>query len=161
MRIDTILWTGVTVYFAATNYTSYWGPTHPTSATPALDDDVVEWMWSGAVTPTSVTVRARTADPADAVRLVVGRGPELAAAVRSAPAASSTDDQRVVALTVAGLRPDTAYDVWLPMAYWTNRRGGASTTGSSPRIDPWAATRRRASSMPSRMPASSAPPRRA
>ena len=105
----TALVLGVTVYFAATNYTYYWGPTHPTSATPALDDDLVEWMWSGAVTPTSVSVRARTADPADAVRLVVGRGPELAGAVRSAPAPSATDDQRVVALTVAGLRPDTAY----------------------------------------------------
>lgn len=98
---------GVTVYFAATNYTYYWGPTHPTSATPALDDDVVEWMWSGAVTPTSVTVRARTADPADAVRLVVGRGPELDAAVWSEPV--RPDDQRVVSLTAEGLRPDTAY----------------------------------------------------
>jgi phosphodiesterase/alkaline phosphatase D-like protein len=100
---------GVTVYFAATNYTYYWGPTHPTSATPALDDDVVEWMWSGAVTPTSVSVRARTTDPADAVRLVVGRGPDLAGPVRSAAVPSSADDEQVVSLTVDGLRPDTAY----------------------------------------------------
>ncbi len=100
---------GTTVYFAATNYTSYWGPTHPTSATPAPDDEVVEWMWSGAVTPTSVSVRARTADPADAVRLVVGRGPDLADPVRSSAVPSSAEGDQVVALTVDGLRPDTSY----------------------------------------------------
>ena len=107
MTTATIL--GVTVYFAAVNYTYYWGPTHPTSATPALEDDVVEWMWSGAVTPTSVSVRARTTDRADVVRLVVGRGAELTDPVRSAAVPSSPDDQQVVALTVDGLRPDTAY----------------------------------------------------
>jgi phosphodiesterase/alkaline phosphatase D-like protein len=100
---------GVTAYFASVNYTYYWGPTHPTSATPALDDGVVAWMWSGAVTPTSVTVNARTADPADAVRLVVGRGPRLAGAVRSAVVTSTSGGQQVVSLTVDGLRPDTAY----------------------------------------------------
>jgi hypothetical protein len=100
---------GVTVYYAADNYTYYWGPTHPTSPTPAPDDSVVEWMWSGAVTPTSVTVRARTRDAADAVRLVVGSGPGLADPVRSAPAPSETAAQRVVSLTVEGLAPDTEY----------------------------------------------------
>lgn len=105
----TALVLGATVYFAATNFTYYWGPTHPTSATPGLPDDVVEWMWSGAVTPTSVSVRARTADPADAVRLVVGRGPDLDEPVRSAAVPSTPEDQQVVALTVDGLRPDTTY----------------------------------------------------
>ncbi|HSE69499.1 MAG TPA: alkaline phosphatase D family protein, partial [Nocardioidaceae bacterium] len=93
------------VYLAATNYTYYWGPTHPTSATPAPDDDVVEWMWSGAVTPTSVTVRARTAGDAARVRLAVSTRPTLDAARYSPARPSRAADDNIVSLTVSGLAP--------------------------------------------------------
>lgn len=125
---------GGTVYLAAVQYTYYWGPTHPTSATPPLPDDVVEWMWSGAVTPTSVTVKARTADPAAAVRLVVGRGAQLEDPVSSAPVPSTTGNQKVVALTVDGLRPDTAYRYALEVdgVLETDRTGSFRTFPQGP-----------------------------
>jgi hypothetical protein len=55
---------------AAQTYSYYWGPTHPASATPAPDRTVVDWMWAGGVTPSAVTVRARTTTDAEA-RLIV------------------------------------------------------------------------------------------
>jgi hypothetical protein len=97
------------VYLAGSNYSTNWGPTHPTSTTPALPGDVIDWMWSGAVTDTSVTVRARTEDDADEVRLVVGRTTELADPVYSEPRSSEESAGHVVALTVDGLTPDQDY----------------------------------------------------
>lgn len=100
---------GTTIYFASENYSYYWGPTNPTSATPAVEDDVVAWMWSGAVTTDSVSVRARTGQDAASVRLVVGKGEGLEEPVYSEAVPSTADTQHVVAFEVGGLEADTAY----------------------------------------------------
>jgi hypothetical protein len=103
-----VLFAGL-IYFASSNYSLQWGPTHPTSATPAPPGDVLDWMWSGAVTPTSVNVRARTEDDVDQVRLVVGRDTDLSAPTYSRPQRSDDSTGHVVSLTVRGLEPDRSY----------------------------------------------------
>lgn len=60
VAVVTALMTGATIWAAAATYSDYWGPTHPTSPTPAVEDAQVDWMWAGGVTSTSVTVVART-----------------------------------------------------------------------------------------------------
>ncbi len=100
---------GTTIWAASATYSEFWGPTHPTSPTPAVVDSQVDWMWSGGVTPSSVTVVARTSADAGEVRLVVGTDEDLAAAVRSDPVVSDAATQNVVRLEVAGLAPDTDY----------------------------------------------------
>ncbi|MGZ8741411.1 MAG: alkaline phosphatase D family protein [Nocardioides sp.] len=109
VAVVTSVMVGTTIWAASATYSDYWGPTHPTSATPAVQDDRVDWMWAGGVTPSSVTVVARTEDDAAEVRLVVGTGENLAVAVRSGTVASDADTQNVVRLEVSGLAPDTDY----------------------------------------------------
>ncbi len=69
----------------------------------------VAWVWSGALTSTSVVVKARTSAESPAVRLLVSRTPDLAAplATPAKPATAATD--RVVTLPVGGLAPATRY----------------------------------------------------
>jgi phosphodiesterase/alkaline phosphatase D-like protein/membrane-associated phospholipid phosphatase len=98
---------GGVVSAAAMTYTSFWGPTHPQSATAAADMGVVEWMWSGGVTPTGAAVRLRTAADAGTVRLLVSEGEDLSPPV--AVAEARPDGDRVADLHVRGLRPDTRY----------------------------------------------------
>jgi hypothetical protein len=92
---------------AAGTYSYYWGPTHPPSLIAALDTDPVTWMWVGGVTATSAEVRLRTADPADAVRVVASEQPDLAAPVIEA--VGRPDGDRVAAMTLDGLRPGAQY----------------------------------------------------
>jgi phosphodiesterase/alkaline phosphatase D-like protein len=109
VAVTTSLVLGGLVYFAGTNYSTNWGPTHPTSTTPAAPGDVIDWMWSGAVTDTSVTVRARTEDDVEKVRLVVGSNTELADPTYSDPQSSEESSGHVVSLTVDGLVPERDY----------------------------------------------------
>jgi PhoD-like phosphatase len=96
-----------TLYAAATNFTYYWGPTHPESASPGPDATDVEWMWAGAVTSERLTVRARTADDAS-VRLVVSRSKDVADDATYSRRAEATGE-RVVSLSVTELQPSTDY----------------------------------------------------
>ncbi|HEU4514095.1 MAG TPA: alkaline phosphatase D family protein [Nocardioidaceae bacterium] len=84
-----------------------WGRTHPRSATPPPETDEVEWMWAGAVTDTSVTVKARTVVDHRRVRLVVAEDAALSSATYSPPVPA--DSASVVSLTVTGLEPDEEY----------------------------------------------------
>ena len=120
---------GVMIYFATATYNAFWGPTHPMSVTPAPETDVVEWMWSGAVTETSVTVKARTAQDHDRVRLVVGTDADLASPVYSQPVASEASSTNVVSLTVDGLTPAERYHYALELdgRLETTRMGSFST----------------------------------
>jgi hypothetical protein len=83
------------------------GPAHPQSMLTAQPVDRVEWLWSGAVTQTGFSVKARLAESGAAARLVVSEDESLAAPVYSplAPA----DESGVVALRVEGLRPERKY----------------------------------------------------
>ncbi|HLN77694.1 MAG TPA: alkaline phosphatase D family protein [Nocardioidaceae bacterium] len=105
--VTSLLLAGV-IYAAATNYSRHWGPSHPVSATPAPPSDVVQWMWAGAVTETSVEVRARSARDGR-VRLVVSKNPKLTNPSYSDPQQSRAASHNVVALTVDGLTPDRDY----------------------------------------------------
>jgi phosphodiesterase/alkaline phosphatase D-like protein len=66
-------------------------------------------MWSGAVTPTSVNVKARTEEDVERVRLVVGEDTDLSAPTYSRPQSSEASSGHVVSLTVDGLEPDHDY----------------------------------------------------
>lgn len=71
---------------------------------------LVEFVWSGAVTPTSAEVRAKViADGAEA-RLVVSTNPDMSAPSYSLPdTAAAALNNRVVVLPISGLTPNTQY----------------------------------------------------
>jgi phosphodiesterase/alkaline phosphatase D-like protein len=125
---------GVTVYLATATYSTFWGPTHPISVTPAPETDVVDWMWSGAVTDTSVTVKARTEEDHDRVRLVVSTEADLRYPTYSEPVRSEAASTNVVSLTVDGLRPAEEYHYALEVdgQVETSRMGSFSTFPRGP-----------------------------
>jgi phosphodiesterase/alkaline phosphatase D-like protein len=125
---------GVMIYVATATYSAFWGPTHPISVTPAPEADVVEWIWSGAVTDTSVTVKARTAEDHDRVRLVVGTDSDLRSPTYSEPVRSESASTNVVSLTVDGLRPAERYHYALEVdgEVETSRMGSFSTFPRGP-----------------------------
>ncbi len=77
----------------------------------ALDaGDVVESLWSGALTSTSIRVNARVRFDSDDVVLVVSTAASFTNPRRSAPGrAQLSSNNRMVALGLGGLQPDTAY----------------------------------------------------
>jgi hypothetical protein len=105
---------GVAVWAVGTRiYDHYFGPAHPSSDTPAIPVDRVEWIWSGGVTSDRAVVVARLddedADVAAAlldVRPVAGAGEGEAGrrALRAAP-----DGDRIVRWQIDGLEAATAY----------------------------------------------------
>ena len=126
---------GLVVYLAAGSYSAYWGPTHPASSTPAPATGVVEWMWSGAVTSTGMSVRARTADDVGRVRLVVSEDADLETLAAFSPAQRSDSSTRnVVTLSVVGLTPGTEYYYALELdgKTYTDRVGRLSTFPAAP-----------------------------
>ena len=85
------------------------GPSHPESPLEPLPASAVEWLWAGAVTPTSVRVNAKL-EADGAARLLVGRTRSLAGAVASAPRRAEEDvNDRTVSLSVRGLVPNRRY----------------------------------------------------
>jgi phosphodiesterase/alkaline phosphatase D-like protein len=98
---------GGVVAAAAITYSEYWGPTHPASAVVAPNTTVIEWMWVGGVTPTSGEIRLRTAAEADQVRVIVSEDADLSSPLTTVN--GRTDDDRVAALRLEGLQPDTQY----------------------------------------------------
>jgi phosphodiesterase/alkaline phosphatase D-like protein len=74
----------------------------PTTVAP------VEWMWSGAVTPTSAEVRARVPGGLTDLRLLVSTREDLTAPMLI-PAADGLPAHRVATFRVTGLAPDTVY----------------------------------------------------
>jgi hypothetical protein len=100
---------GTTVYAAARTNAYFWGPAHPRSPVAAVEDDLVRWMWAGAVTPTSVTVRARVQHEGSTVRLAVAGTPDLQDPTLTNPVTVRAQDSEVVSLTARHLRPDRRY----------------------------------------------------
>ncbi|MGD9750898.1 MAG: alkaline phosphatase D family protein [Acidimicrobiia bacterium] len=91
---------------AATVYDNYFGPTHPTSRTPAIAVDRVEWLWAGALSSRSISVSAMLAEGGqEAVLVLTGEGDR--AEVRSAPVLADPDS--IVTIRIDGLTPDTSY----------------------------------------------------
>jgi phosphodiesterase/alkaline phosphatase D-like protein len=97
-------------YGADQVYSYYFGPTHPESSLDALPVNIVEWVWAGGVTRSSVTVNAKLDDDSDAVRLAVSEKAGMTDAVYSGIDTADEDtNQRVVSFTMDGLRADTEY----------------------------------------------------
>lgn len=91
-------------------YERSFGPTHPESATAALPDSSVRWAWSGGVTDTTASVRARTQRPAGTVRLAVDESATATADWDAATYSTPIDvDGDRYAFEIAGLQPDTDY----------------------------------------------------
>ncbi len=97
-------------YASAYFHNYLFGPTHPQSATSAPAIDLVEWVWSGGASATSITVNAKLADDYDNVRLAVSSAAEMTDPMYSAVDVALDDlNQRVVSFTVGNLTPGTDY----------------------------------------------------
>lgn len=97
-------------YAANRVYATYFGPVQPESSLVAEPVTLVEWIWTGATTADSVTVKARTVPGSGPVRLAVSTAEEMTDPVywTPVPVDAATDDQ-VSTFAVRGLRPETAY----------------------------------------------------
>ena len=72
---------------------------------------LVDYMWSGALQPTSIRVNARTMHDSQRVRLVVSTRPDLQQASYSAYTSTAQHiNNRVAALGLNNLRPNTQYN---------------------------------------------------
>lgn len=101
---------GIGGYASDRVYSYYFGPTHPESSLEALPVDIVEWMWAGGVTESSVTVNAKLDDDSDDARLAVSETETMTSPVYSEFAEADDDlNQKIVSFTVDGLEPDTEY----------------------------------------------------
>ena len=100
---------GVGWYASSEVYSYYFGPTHPESTLERQPVDLVEWVWSGAVTDTSATVNARLHDEHEGVELLVSTSEDFSGAVTVGPVAATDEEERIVSLTVDGLQPATEY----------------------------------------------------
>lgn len=95
-------------------FDQFYGPAHPTSDLQALPDSAIDWIWSGAVTPTSAIVNAGVDAPAD-TRLVVATDADFARRVATvdgqdaALAAGVGAGSSVAVYRLEGLEPDTTY----------------------------------------------------
>ncbi len=78
-------------------------PTRQTGSGPVV------WLWSGAVTPVSVQVKAHLNAPSNNVRLAVSAQPDLSNPVYSPAAMADASHNNTVGLTITGLTPDTDY----------------------------------------------------
>ncbi|MEZ4520697.1 MAG: alkaline phosphatase D family protein [Thermomicrobiales bacterium] len=102
--------TGVAVagaYAADNVYQTYFGPTHPASASLQPPANTVYWAWAGGTTSRSTVIKARLASSYEEVRLAVSDNDEMEDPVSIAPAALSP--QNVATFEIDGLEPDRRY----------------------------------------------------
>lgn len=90
-------------------WSAYNGPTHPASALKALPVTLVRWVWSGAQSTDSVTVKAELARDSDAVYLAVSEQEDMSNAVLFGPASANAGNNRIVSLAASGLTPGVRY----------------------------------------------------
>ncbi|QLY28579.1 alkaline phosphatase D family protein [Nocardia huaxiensis] len=87
-------------------YAIYFGPTHPDSSAPTLAVDRVEWVWAGALRTDALTVTTRLAHGYEQASLRVSAA-DGSTTADSIPVAAG--EHRIARLSIAGLRPATAY----------------------------------------------------
>jgi phosphodiesterase/alkaline phosphatase D-like protein len=95
---------------ALTSYRIYddiYGPSHPSSATPALPDSALQWVWSGGVSAHEATVVAKVDHGGMKARLIISEQADLRAPVPTSIAVS--DEHGVVRMPVDGLDASTQY----------------------------------------------------
>lgn len=90
-------------------HTFYFGPAHPQSQIAAPPSSLITWVWSGALTSTSIRVNAQVAVAGDTARLAVADEPTFEAPLWSAPQEATEETNRIVAFAVGELVPDTDY----------------------------------------------------
>jgi phosphodiesterase/alkaline phosphatase D-like protein len=94
---------------AASVYDYYFGPAHPESQVAAPPPSLIEWAWSGALTPTSIRVNAQVAEDASSARLAIAPDSAFAAPRWSEPLPITAEANRVVSFAVTDLEPGTDY----------------------------------------------------
>jgi len=76
----------------------------------AASTPLVEFIWSGGVTPTSAMIKAKLRIDSSAVRLRLSRQPDLSDPIFSEmQTASLAANNRIVSIPMTGLSPNTAY----------------------------------------------------
>lgn len=85
------------------------GPTHPQSQLDAPDSELVEWVWSGAITENGATVRAKLERRAGDVQLKLTAADETDRVALVEPAGGGRSPQGVVTFVATGLEPATEY----------------------------------------------------
>jgi hypothetical protein len=97
-----------TTTLATALYDRYYGPAHPSSSTPDVPVDLVEWAWSGGVTAAGASVVARLdEDAADAGDVELDLRPSGDGTPRDVPGALDAD--RIVRFRLRGLAPGVTY----------------------------------------------------
>lgn len=101
---------GAGYYTSDRIYSYYFGPAHAESPLRAQPVDIVDWIWAGGTTPTSVSIRARLDENSEHVRLALSKSQDMSGAVYSGEmVADKHENRRVLAFTFDGLKPDTRY----------------------------------------------------
>ncbi len=90
-------------------YNYFYGSTHAASSTELPGVDLVEWAWSGAVTPNAFSVNAKLDEDDGTFVLLVSRSEDLSSPLRFDGQVTRASDDPVVVFRAAGLDPDTDY----------------------------------------------------
>lgn len=97
-------------YYADTLYAEFQGPSHEVSALVAEPVTLVEWIWSGGLTETSIVIKAEIARDSDSLYLLVSESSDMSAAQRLGPLDSRlAGTHRLLTVPVTELLPDTEY----------------------------------------------------
>jgi phosphodiesterase/alkaline phosphatase D-like protein len=96
--------------------------------------NAVIFVWSGAVTSESVTVKARLASDSTTVRLLVSSQPDLSTPMLSDFYTATVTTNRVVSIPMSGLSPDTQYHYAIEAdgTVFTNMQGKFHTFPDGP-----------------------------
>ena len=108
LAVTTLALIAVSWVAASAVYDHYFGPAHPVSETPALDDPFIEWAWVGATEATGFTSVVRPANDAESIEMLV----RAADAISSEPIVARISGEvsdGVARLHVDGLSPSTDY----------------------------------------------------
>ncbi len=94
----------------------------------------LKWVWSGAVTPTSATVKARLALPSGGARLLLIDEGDTRPEARAVPAGglSAHDADGLIEFSLTNLRPDTRYRYTVETAEGRSLAGRFHTFGDGP-----------------------------
>jgi hypothetical protein len=116
---------GASGYAANQVYTTYFGPVQPESVVALAPPTLVEWIWAGATTDTSVVVKASLLAGTPDARLLVSEREDLAGARDVDP--QRGEDPTLLTFAVDGLAPDTEY-------WYAVEAGGTVDTGRQGRL---------------------------
>jgi hypothetical protein len=98
------------VYTTDRMYAAYQGPSHPESALIVEPVTLVEWVWSGGMTESSIVIKAEVVRDSEAPYLLVSPSISMQDARRIGPLDTvEAGSHRILTATVDGLLPGTRY----------------------------------------------------